>query len=136
MREFTTPDKRIYKVRIRKEFKMSEKAQVALKSGKLTTNLDEAMCGATLTPGKTYVLAGRIISLRAHISLCNLQEVWRDLTPRQKKGFNKMYHHGCLCDVHVCPSKKCPQMPNACLWTTVHSNPKLDCERSYVSYEI
>lgn len=57
----------IYKVRIRKEFKISEKGLVALKSGRLHTAMDEAMCGRKLKIGQLYVISGRINSLRVCI---------------------------------------------------------------------
>lgn len=48
---------RIYKVRVRKEYKLSEKASAALKSGRLITPASESMCGQTLEPGKLYAIS-------------------------------------------------------------------------------
>lgn len=55
---------KVYKVRVRKEFKISEKGLVALKSGKIHTPLDPSTCGVNLQVGKLYVLSGQINSLR------------------------------------------------------------------------
>lgn len=55
---------KVYKVRVRKEFKISEKGLVALKSGKIHTPLDSSICGVDLQVGKLYVLSGLIHSLR------------------------------------------------------------------------
>lgn len=69
---------------------MSEKAQVALKSGRLITEAEESLCGVHLDRGKLYVISGKVRSLRAHISLCgSTYDRWDAVSKRQKKGLNR-----------------------------------------------
>lgn len=110
---------------------MSEKAVVALKSGRIVSALFSGMCGITLKPGKLYVIGGKIVSLQARVGLCNLIEPWETLSPRQRKGFNRMYHHGCHCNIHIC--HQCTQEATACNWDTLNFKRELDCQRMHVS---
>lgn len=104
-----------YKVRIRQEYKMTEKALVALKSGKIHTALYEEMCGASnLDLKKTYVISGRIISLRAYISFCDMIKPREEITKRQKKGLKLMYKNGCSCSVVNCWSGRCARYKDSC----------------------
>lgn len=95
---------KVYKVRVRKEFKISEKGLVALKSGKIHTPLDSSTCGVNLQVGKLYVLSGQINSLRANINLCRMALEWNTLTRRQRKGLKMMYKRGCGCQIQSCSS--------------------------------
>lgn len=107
----------IYKVRIRKEFKISEKGLVALKSGRLHTSMYDSMCGAYLEVGKIYVIAGRINSLRGYISLCDMIMEWNDVTKRQRKGLKLLYKHGCSCNIRDCRyNPKCYRQKDSCNW--------------------
>ncbi|CAG9854567.1 unnamed protein product [Phyllotreta striolata] len=131
-RERIVNDMRVYKLRIRKEFKISEKGTLALKSGKISTSSDDGMCGVSLVPGKLYVLSGSIRSLKAHISMCDLNTEWSKVTKRQRKGYRALYSYGCSCDIHRCPGfKKCRRRPDSCSWRN-------SCETNEVSgkYEI
>lgn len=53
-------DSIVYKIRIRKDYKLSEKAYVALKSGRIITPRYDSMCGLQLEVGKLYVISGKI----------------------------------------------------------------------------
>ncbi|KAK9730295.1 Tissue inhibitor of metalloproteinase [Popillia japonica] len=82
-----------YKVRIRKHFKMSEKAEVALKSGRLLTPRGDSVCQNTLTLGKIR---------------------------RQRKGLKMMYRQGCVCQIASCYSSLyCQKRKGACLFSTL-----------------
>lgn len=128
-REYTYNDTRVYKVRIRKEYKMSEKGQVALKSGRLLTSTWESACGVGLKIGKVYVIGGKIQSLKAHINLCGLIEPWDLLSRRQRKGVNKMYQQGCTCDIKRCKPPYCKKAKDFCAWSTFSFNDAIDCQR-------
>lgn len=127
-----TTDIKVYKIRIRKEYKMSEKAVVALKSGRLLTALEDSMCGVDLDVGQLYVIGGKVTSLQARINLCGFTENWRNLTNRQRKGLRRMYHHGCHCQIHFCPSGRCAKNKNQCNWKW-NFNKNKDCQRKEVS---
>lgn len=116
-RERVHNDMKIYKVRVRKQFKITEKAEVALKSGRLLTPVYDAACGIQLQPGKLYVLSGRVHSLKAHISLCDMAMEWETLTRRQRKGLKLLYKHGCTCEVKKCWGK-CPRQKDTCSWNS------------------
>ena len=78
---------------------MSDKANLALKSGRLLTGPYSAMCGVDLLPEETYLITGRVIGGKARISLCNYIHPWNQLSVRQKKGFRRLYGQGCHCQV-------------------------------------
>lgn len=108
---------KVYKVRVRKEFKISEKGIVALKSGRLHTALYDSLCGVDLKVGKLYVISGIISSLRAHITRCEMILEWKDITKRQKKGLKLLYKHGCTCGIHNCMFyQKCYRQRDSCNW--------------------
>ncbi|KAJ8920166.1 hypothetical protein NQ315_011827 [Exocentrus adspersus] len=117
-RERIHADSRIYKVRVRREYKISEKGTLALKSGRLITAVWDSMCGTRLQPGKLYVLSGRIFSLKAYINLCNMAVEWDTLTRRQRKGLKLMYKHGCSCQIKRClaTEQRCPRHVDSCNW--------------------
>ncbi|XP_018563421.1 tissue inhibitor of metalloproteinase [Anoplophora glabripennis] len=113
---------RFYKVRVRKQYKITEKGEVALKSGRIITPLYDSMCGVELQPGKLYVLSGRIHSLKAHVSLCDMAVEWEKLTRRQRKGLKLLYKHGCTCKINQCRfGRKCYRQRDGCNWSN-------DCE--------
>ena len=45
------------------------------------------------------IFFGRFVSLQAQISLCSYIHPWRNVTPRQRKGFRMLYKQGCPCRV-------------------------------------
>ncbi|CAG9770559.1 unnamed protein product [Ceutorhynchus assimilis] len=115
----------VYKVRIKKEFKISEKGQVALKSGRIHTPIDSAMCGVNMKVGTLYVISGRIESLRAHTMMCDMIKEWKNLTRRQRKGLRQMYKRGCsYCTVKRClgwGAEKCDKgskLKDFCKWNS------------------
>ncbi|CAH1155916.1 unnamed protein product [Phaedon cochleariae] len=121
-REKVLSDSKVYKVRVKKEYKVSEKGLLALKSGRLISAADESMCGVKLQLGKLYVLSGRIHSLKAHINLCGMITEWESLTRRQRKGLKLLYRHGCSCDIKRCPlGRRCYRQRDSCNWRN-------DCE--------
>ncbi|KAF5278332.1 hypothetical protein FQA39_LY05821 [Lamprigera yunnana] len=128
-REFTYGDTRVYKIRIRKDLKMNEKAKVALKSGRVLTSTWDSLCGVKLEIGKVYAIGGSIQSLKAHINLCGLIEPWDKLTKRQRKGLNRMYQQGCTCGIKRCRPPNCQKAKDFCSWSTFNFNDKLDCQR-------
>lgn len=103
----------VYKVKIRNIFKATSKAVVVLRSGRLFTASQESMCGVHLQPRETYVITGNVRHLQAHINLCGYTRKWRDVTPRQRKGFRLLYKRGCTCKVHM--MRRRTKSPNACV---------------------
>ncbi|KAJ8940599.1 hypothetical protein NQ318_004795 [Aromia moschata] len=117
-RETVLNSTRIYKVRVRKEYKVSEKGVLALKSGRIITAKDSSMCGVHLQPGKLYVLSGQIHSLKARISLCNMATEWEQVTRKQRKGLRLLYRHGCSCRIQSCHYGRCYRQPDSCNWNS------------------
>ncbi|CAB3221480.1 unnamed protein product [Arctia plantaginis] len=102
-----------YKVKIRSKYKATPKAEVALKSGRLLTPSQESLCGVKLQPRETYVITGRVVHLEAHVHLCGYISRWRDVTPRQRKGFRLLYKQGCTCKVHT--TRRRTKSQNTCV---------------------
>ncbi|KAL3269078.1 hypothetical protein HHI36_008161 [Cryptolaemus montrouzieri] len=117
-RQRVVNDTLVYKIRIRKGYKISEKAYVALKSGRIVTSKYESSCGLQLEIGKLYAITGRVLSLKAHVNMCGYAEKWENITKRQRKGLRKMYRYGCTCKIKRCRAKHCPKNANACNWTS------------------
>ncbi|XP_023029098.2 tissue inhibitor of metalloproteinase [Leptinotarsa decemlineata] len=116
-RIFNQTFSKVYKVRVRKEFKVSEKGVLALKSGRLNTPMYDSMCGVQLELGKLYVISGRIFSLRAHVNMCGMIMPWESLTRRQRKGLRLLYGHGCSCGIQHCvPGRRCHHQRDSCNW--------------------
>ncbi|XP_060527741.1 tissue inhibitor of metalloproteinase [Cylas formicarius] len=107
---------RIYKVNVRRKFKISEKGEVALKAGRVVTPLDGAMCGAGLPLGKLYVISGRIVNLKPLFTLCDLVGEWRHFTKRQQKGLRLLYERGCSCRISNCLYRSCRRHKDSCSW--------------------
>lgn len=105
-----------YKVKIRNKYKATAKAEVALKSGRLLTPSQGSLCGVTLQPRETYVITGRVHHLEAHVSLCDFVSRWRDVTPRQRKGFRLLFKQGCTCKVNM--MRRRTKSPNTCVPVT------------------
>ncbi|KAG6446463.1 tissue inhibitor of metalloproteinase [Manduca sexta] len=102
-----------YKVKIRNIFKATPKAALALKSGRLLTPSQDSLCGVSLQPRETYVITGHVSRLEAHIHLCDYIAKWREVTPRQRKGFRLLYKQGCTCKVHM--TRRRTKSPNTCV---------------------
>lgn len=119
-----------YKVKIRKVFKMSEKANLSLKSGQIWTALNDGVCGVPLRINSKYLLAGSINGNKAWISQCAFYESWSALTAKQKKGFRLLYKQGCDCKITPCWSRQpCRKNHNTCSWNpSPHGG---NCERHH-----
>lgn len=122
-KEMITDQNRIYKAKIKKEFKVSEKARVALKSGRLITALSGSMCGVQLEVGKVYLITGRVMGLQPHINLCGLTKPWREVTSRQRKGFRLIYARGCDCKISFYSYH--PMSKDKCAWDN------MSCQRDH-----
>ncbi|XP_046442150.1 tissue inhibitor of metalloproteinase-like [Daphnia pulex] len=110
---------RAYKVRIKKEFKVTESGRQALSYGRILTPSHDASCGIRLKPGRRYLLTGNIRSGKPWINLCNFVHDWDRMTPIQRKGFRRLYQRGCDCKVMECHWwGKCPSTTQACTWDT------------------
>ncbi|XP_063532332.1 tissue inhibitor of metalloproteinase [Cydia strobilella] len=103
-----------YKMKIRNVFKATQKAQVALKSGRILTPTQDGLCGVTLKPRETYVITGHVTHLQAHVNLCEYVNKWREVTPRQRKGFRQLYKQGCTCKVKTNGRGWRSGSPNTC----------------------
>lgn len=123
---------RAYKVRIKKEFKVTAKGRVALSYGRILTPAHASTCGIRLKPGRRYLLTGNIRGGKPWINLCNWSQDWDRMTAIQRKGFRRLYQRGCDCKVVECHWwSKCPPPATsqaACTWSTASDWP-LDCQQ-------
>jgi len=122
---------RAYKVRIKKEFKMSEAGRLALSYGRILTPSHDASCGIRLKAGRRYVLTGTINQGKPWINLCNWNHDWDRMTAVQRKGFRKLYRRGCDCKVMECHwwGGRCPSTTQACTWRTAFD--RFDCQEQH-----
>nr|CAH7718833.1 unnamed protein product [Callosobruchus chinensis] len=115
-RERVFNDTRMFKVRVRREYKVSEKGIIALKSGRVLTPESDGFCGVKMEIGKLYIISGRIESLKARINQCaSWIQKWELTSRRQRKGLKLLYRNGCSCDVKYCSKKKCPRQLDSCV---------------------
>lgn len=118
----TRENKDIYKIEIKKAYKLSEKAEAELKHGRLLTPHFDSLCGVDLNVGKLYVIAGRNLE----INLCNYVKEYSSMTLVERRGFAGAYKKGCSCRVDACFRGNCPLSIGACNWV-----PFAKCETNY-----
>ena len=112
-------DRRVYTVVIRKTFKTTEKAQIALKNKRIITPAESSMCGTNLEVGKMYALSGMVFNFKAWINYCgNIHIPWKELTNRQRKGLKKSYKEGCNCKINRCKPGRCTKYRTVCNWVS------------------
>uniref|UniRef100_A0A1W7RA53 Tissue inhibitor of metalloproteases n=1 Tax=Hadrurus spadix TaxID=141984 RepID=A0A1W7RA53_9SCOR len=121
-----------YHIKIKKEFKMTEKARHALSQGLIWTPIPDSLCGIQFKSTR-YLIAGRLVGEKPMINMCHLSLEWSTVTPKQKKGFRRLYQQGCHCKVkntmylrHI--SNQSTPNKFQCPWDTV-SFGNLDCQR-------
>ncbi|XP_023240394.1 metalloproteinase inhibitor 3-like isoform X2 [Centruroides sculpturatus] len=119
-----------YHIKIKKEFKMSEKARHALSQGLIWTSNLESLCGVNLRPTR-YLITGRVSGEKVWVGICNFVKEWSSLTAKQKKGFRRLYQQACHCKItknyiHNNNTTVRPQ----CYWETWKSV-KYDCQNLY-----
>ncbi|XP_076373608.1 metalloproteinase inhibitor 2-like isoform X2 [Tachypleus tridentatus] len=111
-----------YQIRVKKEFKMTDKARQALSHGFIRTYPNSSLCSISLKSTR-YLIAGSLIGEKPWTSLCHFVKEWTTLTRKQKKGFRKLYQHGCGCTMvrspmHMRMILQRPMTENVryCLW--------------------
>lgn len=114
----------VYKIVIKKEYKMNPRAQKLLKPGKLITPAMDSMCGLQLEINQLYAIAAQDI----HVGLCSFVRKYSDLTIVEKRGLAGIYRKGCPCKIKPCFSSNCNVNIGSCNWTPWES-----CEADYGS---
>lgn len=117
-----------YQIRLKKEFKMSEKARQALSHGLIWTPAGDDVCGVKFNNTK-YLITGRVIGEKAWVWRCNFVQQWSTLSRKQRKGFRKLYHQGCQCKVRM-PRPFRSSRERYCLWDTADEGVD-DCQSLY-----
>uniref|UniRef100_U5EKP2 Putative metalloproteinase inhibitor 3 n=1 Tax=Corethrella appendiculata TaxID=1370023 RepID=U5EKP2_9DIPT len=112
----------VYKIDIRKAYKMNPAAERYLKQGRIMTPIDDSACGIKLEIGQLYVFAGSDY----HVNLCSFVRKYADLTIVEKRGIAGSYRKGCTCKIKPCFSTICHQSIGTCNWT-----PWRKCESDY-----
>ncbi|CAM1295098.1 Uncharacterised protein r2_g435 [Pycnogonum litorale] len=116
-------------IRIKKTYKSTNKARLALKSRIIWTSTSSSLCGVSLEENQKYIMAGNLIGSKAWLSLCDYAVKWNSLTRKQKKGFKILYHHGCVCQIVPCPDfiLNCSESKKVCRWDSLYDG-RYDCE--------
>lgn len=117
-------DSNVYKIAIKKEYKMSPRAQKLLKQAKLITPPSDSTCGLQLEINQLYVIAAKDV----HVGLCSFVRKYSDLTIVEKRGMAGIYRKGCPCMIKACYSGSCDVSIGACNWT-----PWAPCESDFGS---
>lgn len=89
----------VYRVKVNKVFKADESTMMVLENNTLYTPPGDGLCGVNLNVGETYVVSGRVYSGKPMVTFCDLSMRWSDVTSGQRKGFRRLYRHGCVCEV-------------------------------------
>jgi len=103
----------MYKIDIKKTYKMSEKAESYLKHGRLYSADNSAMCGINFRLGDLYLIAAS----SANVGICHYVQPYSQLTIVEKRGFAGGYKKGCECNIEVCFNpEECSRPIGGCSW--------------------
>ncbi|XP_014679265.1 PREDICTED: metalloproteinase inhibitor 3-like, partial [Priapulus caudatus] len=119
---------RQYKIKVKKILKMT-KAYNRVPRTIVWTAPDDGTCGVSLNTSTKYILAGAVVKGKAYLTSCSYVAEWYSLTPKQQKGFKRLYSQGCGCKINPCPwylDGSCHASENICQWTTTLQGP--DCQ--------
>ncbi|XP_063703899.1 tissue inhibitor of metalloproteinase [Culicoides brevitarsis] len=86
----------VYKIDIRKEYKMSEKAHHYLKHGRIFSAGNDGMCGIDFKLGELYLIAGS----SPNVGICNYVKQYSKMTLVEKRGVAGGYKKGCECKIN------------------------------------
>ncbi|XP_058468040.1 tissue inhibitor of metalloproteinase isoform X2 [Malaya genurostris] len=114
----------VYKIVIKKEYKISPRAKKLLKHGKLVTPPFDSMCGLQLEVNQLYAIAAQ----DTHVGLCNYVRKYSELTIVEKRGLAGIYRKGCSCKIKPCYTGYCNSSFGVCNWI-----PSDRCESDYGS---
>ncbi|XP_058838318.1 tissue inhibitor of metalloproteinase isoform X2 [Topomyia yanbarensis] len=114
----------VYKIAIKKEYKMTPHAQKMLKQGKIVTPPSDSMCGLQLEVNQLYTIAAQDI----HVGLCSFVRKYSDLTIVEKRGLAGIYRKGCPCQIKPYYTGTCNMSIGVCNWM-----PMAPCESAYGS---
>lgn len=105
--------KSVYKIDIRKTYKMTEKAQHYLKQGRIFSANNDGMCGYNFKLGELYLIAASSSS----VGLCNYIRPYSEMSIVEKRGVAGGYKKGCECSVNYCYDfDTCPRPAGGCGW--------------------
>lgn len=114
----------VFKIAIKKEYKMTPRAQKLLKQGKLVTPSIDSMCGLNLEVNQLYAIAAQDI----HVGLCSFVRRYSDLTIVEKRGLAGIYRKGCPCKIKPHYRGNYNVSIGTCNWS-----PYATCETEYGS---
>lgn len=99
-----------YKIDIKKTYKMSEKAKLYLKEGRILTPSSDAQCGILPKIGKIYVISGHG---GPNVRICNFVKEYKTMSIVERRGIAGAYRKGCSCKVNPCFGSICD---DECKW--------------------
>ncbi|XP_061399232.1 tissue inhibitor of metalloproteinase-like [Musca vetustissima] len=115
----------VYKVEVKKSYKMTQEGQRTLKHGRIMTSAHDSMCGVNLQLGRLYVIAGR----GDQLNMCHYAKEYKKMSIIERTGFTGAYKKGCGCQITPCFGNRCldyDQKSNVCQWS-----PFAKCETDY-----
>ncbi|XP_013097182.1 tissue inhibitor of metalloproteinase [Stomoxys calcitrans] len=119
-------NKVVYKVQVKKSYKMTEEGQMTLRHGRIISSSADSMCGVNLELGRLYVIAGR----GSQLNLCHYAKEYKKMSIIERTGFTGAYKRGCSCSITPCFGNSClskvSRSNNECKWS-----PFGKCETDY-----
>jgi len=109
-------NKIVYKVEIKRAYKMNAEGHKTLKHGRIMTSNSDASCGVHLEIGKLYTIAGR----GDHLSLCSYAKEYTKMSIIERRGFSGVYSKGCKCHIKNCFGTHClleRESARGCKWS-------------------
>ncbi|XP_038060714.1 metalloproteinase inhibitor 3-like [Patiria miniata] len=131
----STPNMRMYKVRIEKIFKGQELMGPKKHAEIMVSRLGET-CGMPLQENEVYVLTGRQMKNMYTVNMCDWVRKYSHLSRKQRQGIRHLYKQYCdSCQIRPCFHGNCQATtPNTCIWNVsgrMLNNNELDCESDY-----
>ncbi|XP_073817475.1 tissue inhibitor of metalloproteases [Musca autumnalis] len=114
----------VYKVEVKKSYKMTPEGQQTLKHGRIMTSGHDSLCGGfDLQLGRLYVIASR----GPQLNMCHYAKEYKKMSIIERTGFTGAYKKGCGCEISFCRGNRCPATDdNSCSWS-----PFARCETDY-----
>uniref|UniRef100_A0A1L8EDF8 Putative secreted metalloprotease n=1 Tax=Haematobia irritans TaxID=7368 RepID=A0A1L8EDF8_HAEIR len=91
------PNKVVYKLQVKKSYKMNDEGQRTLRHGRIMSSDSESMCGVNLELGRLYVIAGRGNQLNS----CQYYKEYKKMSIVERTGFTGAYKKGCSCRIRL-----------------------------------
>ena len=85
----------------------------------------DSVCGVTLANDTVYLLSGHIWRRKIQLSLCGWNQLWSEISPRQRVGIRHFYGENCECQISPCYMEHCEKLKGCGRPSGIHYG---DCE--------